>query len=36
VIYVLDRNKIIKAKKIGVEQVSEIVNLMEQEYKKGF
>ncbi|MCF8322271.1 MAG: DUF5106 domain-containing protein [Flavobacterium sp.] len=35
VIYVLDRNKIIKAKKIGVEQVSEIVNLMEQEYKKG-
>lgn len=35
VIYVLDRNKIIKAKRIGVEQVSEIVNLMEQEYKKG-
>jgi hypothetical protein len=34
VIYLLDRNKIIKAKRIGVEQVSEIIKLMEQEYKK--
>lgn len=33
VIYVLDRNKIIKAKRIGVEQVPEIIKLMEQEYK---
>ena len=35
VIYVLDRNKIIKAKRIGVEQVSDIVKLMDQEYKTG-
>jgi alkyl hydroperoxide reductase subunit AhpC len=33
VIYVLDRNKIIKAKRIGVEQISDIIKLMEQEYK---
>ncbi len=33
VIYVLDRNKKIKAKRIGVEQVKDIVKAMEKEYK---
>ena len=33
VIYVLDRNKRIKAKRIGEEQVKEIVHAMELEYK---
>ena len=33
VIYVLDKNKRIKAKRIGVEQVKEIVTQMEREYK---
>lgn len=35
VIYLLDKNKVIKAKKIGVDQLSDIIKLMEQEYKKG-
>ena len=35
VIYLLDKNKVIKAKRIGVDQVSEIINFMEIEYKKG-
>ena len=34
VIYVLDKNKVIKAKRIGVEQLDDIVKLMEREYKK--
>jgi hypothetical protein len=34
VIYVLDRNKVIKAKRIGVEQLDDIVKFMELEYKK--
>ena len=34
VIYVLDRNKVIKAKRIGVEQLDEIVKFMELEYQK--
>ncbi len=33
VIYVLDKNKIIKAKRIGVEQIKDIVKQMEREYK---
>jgi hypothetical protein len=33
VIYMLDRNKKIKAKRIGVEQVKDIVKQMEKEYK---
>jgi len=33
VIYVLDRNKRIKAKRIGTEQVKDIVKQMEREYK---
>ena len=35
VIYILDRNKIIKAKKIGVDQVGDIIKIMELEYKSG-
>jgi len=35
VIFMLDRNQMIKAKKIVVEQVPELINLMEIEYKKG-
>lgn len=35
VIYMLDRNKIIKAKRIGVEQISDLIKIMEHEYKKG-
>jgi hypothetical protein len=35
VMYVLDRNKTIKAKRIGPEQVKDIVKQMEKEYKKG-
>jgi hypothetical protein len=35
VIYVLDRNKKIKAKRIGPEQVKDIVKQMEKEYQKG-
>jgi hypothetical protein len=34
VIYVLDRNKVIKAKRIGVDQLEDIVKFMELEYKK--
>jgi hypothetical protein len=34
VMYVLDRNKTIKAKRIGPEQVKDIVKQMEKEYKK--
>ena len=34
VIYVLDRNKRIKAKRIGVEQVKDIIKQMEKEYKQ--
>ena len=34
VIYVLDKNKKIKAKRIGVEQVKDVINEMEKEYKK--
>ncbi len=34
VVYLLDKNKVIKAKRIGVEQVPEIINIMEQENKK--
>ena len=33
VIYMLDRNKRIKAKRIGVEQVKDIIKQMEREYK---
>lgn len=33
VIYVLDRNKTIKAKRIGTEQVKDIIKNMEREYK---
>jgi hypothetical protein len=33
VIYMLDRNKKIKAKRIGVEQVKDIIKQMEKEYK---
>ncbi len=33
VIYVLDKNKRIKAKRIGVEQVKDIIKQMEREYK---
>jgi thiol-disulfide isomerase/thioredoxin len=33
VIYILDRNKVIKAKRIGTEQVKDIVKNMEREYK---
>ncbi|MEY2692507.1 MAG: hypothetical protein RIT03_897 [Bacteroidota bacterium] len=33
VIYVLDRNKVIKAKKIGAEQIKDIIRNMEAEYK---
>lgn len=33
VIYVLDKNKLIKAKRIGVEQINDIVKQMEREYK---
>ncbi len=33
VIYVLDKNKMIKAKRIGTEQVKDIVKQMEKEYK---
>ena len=34
VIYVLDKNKIIKAKRIGVEQIKDIINEMEKESLK--
>ena len=34
VIYVLDKNKIIKAKRIGVEQIENIIKEMDKEYKK--
>lgn len=34
VIYVLDKNKRIKAKRIGTEQVKDIIKQMEKEYKK--
>lgn len=34
VIYVLDRNKVIKAKRIGTEQVKDIIKQMEKEYKE--
>jgi len=34
VIYVLDKNKIIKAKRIGVEQIKDIVRDIEAEYSK--
>jgi len=34
VIYVLDKNKIIKAKRIGVEQIGNVIKEIEQEYKK--
>jgi hypothetical protein len=34
VIYVLDKNKIIKAKRIAVEQLEDIVKAMELEYGK--
>jgi thiol-disulfide isomerase/thioredoxin len=34
VIYVLDKNKIIKAKRIGVEQIKPIIKDIEAEYKK--
>lgn len=33
VIYVLDKNKIIKAKRIGVEQIKDVIKEMELEYK---
>ena len=33
VIYVLDKNKRIKAKRIGTEQVKDIILQMEREYK---
>jgi thiol-disulfide isomerase/thioredoxin len=33
VIYVLDKNKVIKAKRIGVEQIENIIKEMEKEYK---
>ncbi len=33
VIYMLDRNKVIKAKRIGTEQVKDIIKNMEREYK---
>ena len=35
VIYMLDKNKKIKAKRIGVEQVRDIVKAMEYEYNEG-
>lgn len=35
VIYILDKNKKIKAKRIGVEQVKDIVKAMEYEYNEG-
>ncbi len=34
VIYILDKNKKIKAKRIGVEQIKDIIEEMEKEYKK--
>ncbi|MEI7920271.1 MAG: TlpA disulfide reductase family protein, partial [bacterium] len=34
VIYVLDKNKTIKAKRIGVEQIENVIKEMEKEYKK--
>jgi thiol-disulfide isomerase/thioredoxin len=34
VIYVLDKNKVIKAKRIGVEQIENVIKEMELEYKK--
>lgn len=34
VIYVLDKNKVIKAKRVAVEQIKQIVNDIESEYKK--
>lgn len=34
VIYILDKDKKIKAKRIGVEQIEDILNEMEKEYKK--
>jgi thiol-disulfide isomerase/thioredoxin len=33
VIYVLDKNKTIKAKRIGVEQIREVLQSMEKEYQ---
>ena len=33
VIYVLDKNKVIKAKRIGVEQIENVIKEMEKEYK---
>jgi hypothetical protein len=33
VIYVLDKNRIIKAKRIGVEQIENVIKEMEKEYK---
>lgn len=35
VVYVLDRNKVIKARRIDVERIRDIVKDMEAEYKKG-
>lgn len=34
VIYILDKNKKIKAKRIGVEQIKDVIQVMEKEYKK--
>ena len=34
VIYVLDKNKIIKAKRIGVEQIKDVITEMDKEYQK--
>lgn len=34
VIYILDKNKIIKAKRVGVEQIKDIVKIMQEEYQK--
>lgn len=33
VIYILDKNKVIKAKRIGVEQIENVIKEMEKEYK---
>ena len=33
VIYVLDKNRVIKAKRIGTEQIENVINVMEKEYK---
>jgi predicted thioredoxin/glutaredoxin len=34
VIYILDKNKIIKAKRVGVEQIKDIIKIMQEEYQK--